>query len=215
VSGTVRQLRGDELLIRSPQGELPSFIVEKDAFIYKQVAGLYVPAQAVLVVGGEHIRFHLNSRRRIDYLEIEPSKSGVASDRYSPFSRWEVMINRAALSGKLREAGITIGRLVDLKIVRRGISGRVIELDLIGTLGKKRLRGQSIRTLLGLRDTLFVIDRKRDAKGQVVEFTLTGRGWGHGVGLCQMGAYGLSLEGWRFDKILKTYYTGIEIEKLY
>ncbi len=167
-SGTIRHVRGPEILIRSPQGELPSFILEKEAFIYKQVAGLYVPAQAVLVVGGERIRFHVNSRGRIDHLEIEPSKSGVASDRYSPFSRWEVTISRAALSGKVREAGISIGRLIDLKIVERGVSGRVIELDLMGTRGKKRLQGQSIRTLLGLRDSLFVVDRKHDPQGHGV-----------------------------------------------
>jgi stage II sporulation protein D (peptidoglycan lytic transglycosylase) len=62
---------------------------------------------------------------------------------------------------------------------------------------------------------LFVIDRKLDANGNLTGFVFTGRGWGHGVGLCQVGAYGLAKQGLSYAQILKAYYTGIELTKLY
>ena len=77
------------------------------------------------------------------------------------------------------------------------------------------MRGGRIRSVLGLREQLFVIERRLDAAGNVVGFVFTGRGWGHGVGLCQVGAYGLAKQGLNYSQILKTYYTGIELTKMY
>jgi stage II sporulation protein D len=213
--GTVVRLSDNVLTIRPPQAQAVALAVEPDAFIYKRIAGIYLPTMTVLVVGGERIRYHRNQQGQIDFLEVEPSLAGVAADRYSPFSRWEVTVGRRELSEQVRQYGVAVGRLTDLKIVHRGASRRVTELEIVGSSGSKKVKGQAIRTALGLRDTLFVIGRKRDASGQVAQFTFTGRGWGHGVGLCQMGAYGLALNGLTFENILKTYYTGIEIEKAY
>ena len=77
------------------------------------------------------------------------------------------------------------------------------------------VRGGRIRSALGLREQLFVIDRAFDDAGRVSHFTFTGRGWGHGVGMCQVGAYGLARAGLSYDKILKSFYTGINLTKLY
>ena len=89
------------------------------------------------------------------------------------------------------------------------------DIAIIGTNSTAHLRGGRIRSALGLREQLFVIDRTYNESGRVVGFTFTGRGWGHGVGLCQVGAHGLARQGLTFDKILKAYYTGIELTKLY
>ena len=75
--------------------------------------------------------------------------------------------------------------------------------------------GLQICSVLGLRDTLFVIDRSWDEDGRVEAFTFSGRGWGHGVGLCQVGAYGMAVGGARYRDILKKYYTGVSIAKIY
>jgi stage II sporulation protein D len=77
------------------------------------------------------------------------------------------------------------------------------------------VRGGRIRSVLGLREQLFVIERKLDSDGRAISFVFTGRGWGHGVGLCQVGAYGLAKQGLTYAQILKAYYTGIELTKLY
>jgi stage II sporulation protein D len=66
-----------------------------------------------------------------------------------------------------------------------------------------------------LREQLFVIDRRFDEAGRVAAYTFTGRGWGHGVGMCQVGAYGLARAGASYEKILKSYYTDISLTRLY
>jgi stage II sporulation protein D len=66
-----------------------------------------------------------------------------------------------------------------------------------------------------LRDTLYTLTRSRADDGTIAGFTFDGRGWGHGVGLCQTGAVGMARAGRSFEEILKTYYTGIELRKIY
>ena len=75
--------------------------------------------------------------------------------------------------------------------------------------------GLRVRRVLGLRETRFVIDREYDEQGRVTHFIFSGRGWGHGVGLCQVGAYGMAKAGSTYDEILKKYYRGITISKIY
>ena len=66
-----------------------------------------------------------------------------------------------------------------------------------------------------MRDSLFSYDVERNAAGTVVGATFFGRGWGHGVGMCQVGAYGMALAGATYEEILKKYYSGIALQKLY
>jgi stage II sporulation protein D len=108
-----------------------------------------------------------------------------------------------------------VGTLLDLRVRRRGVSGRVLDLEVVGTAGTAHVRGGRIRTALGLREQLFVIDRTFDESGRVATFTFTGRGWGHGVGMCQVGAYGLARAGLSYEKILKHFYTGVGVTRLY
>ena len=81
-------------------------------------------------------------------------------------------------------------------------------------IGRATVRALRLRTLLGLRDSLFSFDLERNAQGEVLGMTLYGRGWGHGVGMCQVGAYGMALDGATYEEILKKYYKGIELKKL-
>ena len=91
----------------------------------------------------------------------------------------------------------------------------MIDLEVIGTEGRRHVVSGRIRSALRLREQLFVIERKYDETGRVAGFIFIGRGWGHGVGMCQVGAYGLAKQGFRYDEILKAYYTGIELTKMY
>ena len=87
--------------------------------------------------------------------------------------------------------------------------------EIIGTSGRRTVRALRLRTLLGLRDSQFSFDIERNAQGEVLGMMFYGRGWGHGVGMCQVGAYGMALEGATYEEILKKYYKGIELKKLY
>jgi len=102
-----------------------------------------------------------------------------------------------------------------LKVSNRGSSRRVTDLEIIGTEGTAHIRGGRIRSALRLKDQLFVVDREFDTDGKVTSFTFTGRGFGHGVGMCQVGAFGLAQAGYTYQQILRAYYTGIELSRLY
>ena len=102
-----------------------------------------------------------------------------------------------------------------MRVARRGVSHRALDLEVVGTQGTAHVRGGSIRSALGLREQLFVVDRRYDEAGRLSGFTFTGRGWGHGVGMCQYGAYGLAKMGVKYDEIIKHYYTGVELTRAY
>ncbi len=108
-----------------------------------------------------------------------------------------------------------IGSLYDVKIKQKGYSRRATELEIIGSNGVKSLKGGKIRSALRLKEQLFVINKRYGSNGQVISYSFTGRGWGHGVGMCQYGAYGLGQMGLKYDAILKHYYTGIDLTKAY
>jgi stage II sporulation protein D len=85
----------------------------------------------------------------------------------------------------------------------------------LGSDGEVVLKGLRVRWGMNLRENLFVVDRELDGKGQVERFVVTGKGWGHGVGLCQVGAFGMALSGSTFEEILQHYYTGVTLQKAY
>jgi stage II sporulation protein D len=167
------------------------------------------------LVGSEKLRFHVDGGGAIDFLEVELNPAGVASDRVSPQSTWETTLARRAAADKLRALAPTIGELVALAPARLGASGRAVQIRLEGSRGSVVLNGYRVRLALGLKDTLFVLSRTRGADGAIESFTFRGRGWGHGVGLCQVGAVGMARAGKSYEEILKTYYRGVELRKAY
>jgi stage II sporulation protein D len=166
-------------------------------------------------VGGEAVVYHSNASGEIDYLEARPSSSGAATDHFSPFANWTETLTPDGVMSRVSRSAQGVGQLLDLRVRRRGVSGRVLDLELVGVEGTAHLRGGRIRSALGLREQLFVVDRAYDDAGRVARFTFTGRGWGHGVGMCQVGAYGMARAGLSYEKILRAYYSGIILTKLY
>jgi stage II sporulation protein D len=213
--GTARSGRAGELILRSTRGKDQKIRMSPDAFLFRQIAdGLY-PVRSVVVIGGEPVVFHTSVTGEVNYLEVRPAPNGAAAERFSPFTNWSTEVSLGQLQRRLARAAKGIGPLTDLRVAARGSSRRVTDLELIGTNGTAHIRGGRIRSALGLREQLFVIDRRYDDAGRVSSFSFSGRGWGHGVGMCQVGAYGLAKQGLTFEQILKTYYTGIEITRLY
>lgn len=203
------------LVVRPARGKDQTLQVAKNAFLFRKIGEHLYPVQAVAVVGGEGLSFHLDSQGEIDYLEVQPASRGGSAERFSPFTNWSTELSLAQVRARLARSGRGIGSINDLRIARRGASRRVIDLEIIGSNGNANILGGRIRSVLGLREQLFVIDRKYDAEGQITSFVFTGRGWGHGVGMCQVGAYGLARHGLTYDQILKNYYRDIELTKMY
>jgi stage II sporulation protein D len=213
--GTARPATDGSLILRAVKGKDLPLRVSTNVYLFRQLGEMLYPVRSVMLVGGEPIVFHLNAGGEVDYLEVRPAANGAAADRFSPFSHWTNELSPGQVKARLGRAAQGIGSLVDLRVRSRGASRRVTDLEIIGTDGIAHVRGGRIRSALGLREQLFVIDKKYDPDGRVAAFVFTGRGWGHGVGMCQVGAYGLARQGMSYERILKAYYTGIEISKAY
>jgi stage II sporulation protein D len=183
--------------------------------LYRLDTGRITPVSSIRIIGNEKIGFHVNASGIIDYLEIELNPAGAASDRYSPQSTWETKIAHSAVAEKLRGLAGNIGEFKDLKPERMGNSGRVVQIQAIGSRGSIVLNGYKVRSALGLKDTLFTLTREHDPDGGIASFIFNGRGWGHGIGLCQVGAFGMARAGRSYEEILKTYYQGVQIRKAY
>lgn len=126
---------------------------------------------------------------------------------------WEVRLAPDRVARAVARYG-SVGRVQDLVPTRVGVSGRVVELRVIGSEGELDLRGQRVRLGLGLRESLFVLHKETGPQGEIERFVITGKGWGHGVGLCQVGASGMARAGASFEEILKHYYTGVALTSL-
>jgi stage II sporulation protein D len=174
-----------------------------------------IPARRLRVIGNEKVSYHLDKEGRIDFLEVALSATGAASDRFSPVATWNKTLTITEVSKKLSSLAGGVGRIGDIRPARIGKSGRAVQIEVIGSRGSKILNGYRVRGVLELRDTLFTIERSRNPDGTIRSFTFRGRGWGHGVGLCQVGAYGMARAGRSYREILKTYYTDVEIKKAY
>ena len=136
------------------------------------------------------------------------------------FYRWHISYTqeqiKTLLANKLK---IDFGDIVDLVPLERGRSGRICRLKIVGTertftIGKEL----EIRRALSeshLYSSAFVVDKENIEDGVPQTFRLTGAGWGHGVGLCQIGAAVMGARGYDYEQILLHYYRGAEIKKIY
>jgi stage II sporulation protein D len=204
-----------QLILRSSKGKDQPIRVNPDAFLFRYLGERPYQVSSVALVGGEPVAYHLAANGQIDFLEVKPATSGAAADRMSPFANWTKGLSVAQVQARLARAARGIGGIIDLRVASRGASRRVTDLEIVGTNGTAHVRGGRIRSALGLREQLFVIDREYDDNGRVNEFVFTGRGWGHGVGMCQVGAYGLAKQGWSAEQIIKAYYTDVEVTRIY
>ena len=130
------------------------------------------------------------------------------------FYRWTVQYTAAELSDIIRErSGIDFGEILDLVPIKRGPSARLYEMQIVGSkrtmvIGKEL----EIRKWLSrshLYSSAFVVDRNENG-----DFILTGAGWGHGVGLCQIGAAVMADKGYTYEQILAHYFPGSELKTI-
>jgi stage II sporulation protein D len=136
------------------------------------------------------------------------------------FFRWKEEYTNAQLSEILRrKSGIDFGSIVSLTPLQRGPSARIVQLMITGT--KKRMivgKELEIRRLLSdshLKSSAFVVDCLDIADGIPQRIVITGAGWGHGVGLCQIGAAVMAAEGYGYRQILQHYFRNSKIENIY
>ena len=194
------------------KGEVRLPLADKP-LLFGIAGGRVVPKNPLDLWPGDRVRYRTGVDGRIDFLEIRPPVKGIADGRSHSRYSWEVRRTRRELEASINRR-VAIGRLEDLRVVRRGRSGRVVELEVAGTKGSTVVRGFDIRRLLALNENLTVFEIQRDGRGRVEAVMFAGKGWGHGVGLCQVGAYGMALRGSNFIEILAHYYQGAVLEAI-
>ena len=213
-SGTTKASVDGKLILRVGKTER-QVTIRPDVFLFRKFGGeLYQVSEAALV-GGETVSFQTDATGSVIYLEIIPTEMPTVAENMSPFTNWQSTLSAGAVQSRLSRYVKGIGTLYDVNIRQKGYSRRAVELEIIGSNGVKTLKGGKIRSALRLNEQLFVIDKRYGSGNQVASYTFTGRGWGHGVGMCQYGAFGLAKMGVKFDDIIRHYYTGVELTKSY
>mgnify|MGYP000176391464 CR=1 FL=1 len=136
------------------------------------------------------------------------------------FYRWSVVYSQSELAHLIHEkSGIDFGEIIDLKPIERGTSGRLVRLQIQGSkqtliIGKE-LEIRRVLSPSHLYSSAFVVEREDIQNGIPQRFVIHGAGWGHGVGLCQIGAAVMGEQGYPYREILLHYFVGANIEKLY
>ncbi len=129
----------------------------------------------------------------------------------SPHYKWDTYIGLDELRSKLRSSGFKVGKIKAIEITRHSNSNRILELKIISDSSNLKISGKAFREAVGpnvLRSNNFEVRLERD------KAFFEGLGWGHGVGLCQWGAYFMGKEGFNYRQILEFYYPGSKLEKI-
>ena len=240
VAEAIRQTKGqilmdDEEICDARFSKCCGGITEEFQYCWEDTPKTYLTAVRDIALGVEHTLPNLTNEEEAEkwirfnrpaFCNTQDKKilSEVLNDYDQEtvnFYRWKETLSQEKLqqliAGKLK---MDLGAILDMKAVERGKSGRISKLQLIGTektftIGKEL----EIRRTLSdshLLSSAFVVDKyDKDEQGVPQRFELIGAGWGHGVGLCQIGAAVMGEQGYHYDAILLHYYQGAEIKKLY
>jgi len=155
---------------------------------------------------------HTDSASHLWNIDIPPLK-GVACNfcRLSPHYRWKKKISLGKLRKIFIRAGYQVEKIQDIRVKERYDTGFVKSIEMKADGKVYMINASKFRKIIGvniLRSRRFLLR----IKGKWLY--ITGYGWGHGVGLCQWGAYGMALKGYNFQQILKYYYPGAEVKKI-
>ncbi len=174
----------------------------------------YVPyLRGVFDEGAGHRRFPLNSERSVKmWINSNPD---INCQKYGKkYWRWEFIYTSCELGKIIRsKTGKDIGRVLDIKVLERGVSGRAKKVKVTGSKGyviiKRDLKIRRAFATTSLPSSLFYVEKRGN------KFIIKGRGFGHGVGMCQIGAMGMADKGYDYKKILEHYYSHVKLEKIY
>ncbi|HSE40865.1 MAG TPA: SpoIID/LytB domain-containing protein [Acidobacteriota bacterium] len=210
--GVVREITKAEIQIVNDMG-VHLYPLHSSVSLYQKIGESLIPTQKLVCSPGDQIEYVLDGEM-LRIIVCELNQAGAAVDRSSKYTFWRESFSPSELGEKVSKYA-DVGEITDLQPLNYGVSRRISELKITGTKGTTVLKGLRVRWALGLRDNLFVIDKTFGEDGKVRKFVFTGRGWGHGVGMCQVGAIGYAKRGKDYREILKHYYSGVEVTRKY
>ncbi len=207
--GTGRFLRREasNVWVKTPEGRL-GLPVDPELPLARRSGESYFPAATLTLRAGDRLRWWKRGNQVLA-LWVEVEVAAPSFERESAWTEWVRRVSGKELARRMaaRVAGTEVR---EIAVLQRSASGRAIEIRVTTDAAEIVLRRFELRQALELPEMLFSVQKARGAQGEL-EFLFLGRGWGHGVGLCQNGAYGMALAGASYDAILRRYYAGIDI----
>jgi stage II sporulation protein D len=209
INGRIVGVSGREVRLKA-EGQVTSYTLPAGIPLYRRVLTRAQEYRSLPVSLGDRATVIRRPDGAITAFVVQANYDGIAFDRTSSFSSWTRSFRAPELVQTIARRN-PIRELQDLRPLTYDPSHRVRELEVVAEGGRTfTLRGLPIRWSLNLPDNLFVMDRSTDPDG-VARYTFWGKGWGHGTGMCQVGAYGMAVRGRSVDQIIRHYYTGVEI----
>ncbi len=206
-SGRFLSREGANLWVKTAEGRV-GLPADPEIPLARRVGDSYLASGSLELRAGDRLRWWKRGSRVLA-LWVELDAAGPSFERESAWTEWVRRVPAGELARRM--GGRVAGKEVrEVTVTRRSPSGRATELKVSTDTSQVTLQRFDLRQALGLPEMLFTVQRVRGPQGEA-EFLFLGRGWGHGVGLCQNGAFGMALAGFSFDQILRHYYTGIEI----
>ncbi len=209
--GKILRLDGRKVTLKA-KGETSSYTLPAGIPIFRRLGDRVQEYADVPVMFGDRATVLTGPDKRPVAMTVIANYDGAAFDRTSSFSNWTRSYRADELVPPINRRN-PIQQLIDIRPAVIDASKRIAELEVTAEGGRKfMLRGLPVRWSLNVPDNLFVYEKTKDPDG-VDRYTFYGKGWGHGTGFCQVGAYGMAFRGWTYDRILKHYYTGVELVK--
>ncbi len=211
VEGRITKVDEAGIEVKSAKGRSSYALSRESSVLFEGGNEAMAEVARHLFFPGDRVRVFVRDGKALGIV-FPPAPAAGAYDRESAWEHWTRRFTAAELGAKLREREGTRGAAdpMGVAVTARGVSGRARTVAVSTPKGKLTLTGLEIRFALGLPESLFGVVAGTDPEGGRV-FTFYGRGWGHGVGLCQTGAFGMALAGHTYREILAHYYPGTEV----
>ncbi len=207
-TGKIASLSGREIALKA-EGKITRYSLPAGSAIYRRLNDRLQEYRTAPVLIGDRLNL-IRIRDRIIGGVIQANYDGAAFDRTSSFSSWVRSFRADELVTSINKRN-PITTLEGIRPLVIDPSRRIAEMEVTAEGGRTFiLKGLPVRWSLNVPDNLFVYQKSVDPDG-MDRYTFFGKGWGHGIGMCQVGAYGMAFRGWKADRIIKHYYKGVEI----
>ena len=209
ITGKILTVDGRQVALKA-EGKATTYTLPDNIPIWRRLGDRYQEYKSVPVMIGDRAFLQIDERRVPIGMVVQANVDGASFDRTSSFANWTRSYRADELVTSINRRN-PIKQLVGIRPLTVDLSQRIAEMEVTAEGGRTFvLRGLPIRWSLNVPDNLFVFEKTGDPDG-MDRYTFFGKGWGHGVGMCQVGAYGMAFRGWKAEQILKNYYSGVEI----
>jgi stage II sporulation protein D len=208
-TGKILTVAGRDVTLKI-EGKPTRFTLPANLPVFRKIGDRYQEYSSAPVTLGDRATITSDVSKTPVALVINAYLDGASFDRSSNFASWTRSFRADELVTSINKRN-PIHQLQGIRPLTVDASQRIGELEVTAENGRTFiLRGLPVRWSLNVPDNLFVYEKTQDPDG-MDRYTFYGKGWGHGVGFCQVGAFGMATAGWTAQQILTHYYTGIQI----